>query len=511
MKSRFVISIIIIFFLLSLYAEKIVILHTNDHHGRPLSFQVGQFTGGGLPVRATVIDSIRNINENVLLLDCGDINDGLIESNLFDAEPDIKGYNYLKYDAMTLGNHEFYESLEKLNKQKKNADFPFLCANITYNDGSYVAKPYIIKEIKNKKIGIIGLTTNTTQFSAPISVTSHLKFLDEVETAQGIVNNIKDSTDMIIALVHLGISEDPEYGSLRLAKHVKGIDIVIDGHSHTQLEKPVWVKQNASQDSIPVVQALCWGTFIGKAEFEVNQDKVDFLSWTPIALQTKDKDRLILTEKKELLDLLQSYQNVALKQMGKVIGQADKDYNTDKVRWQENELASLCVDAMQWYFRIEKPDFSITNGGGVRNFLNKGDIKKSDIHNLLPFDNHVVLLEITGADLLTACEHLVKHKIGTGGFLHFSKGFKIEVNPDSTLKMVTFHKKAIRPDAIYRVLTNSYLANGGDAFESFRNAKVMPIETVFQRDIVISYIENKLKGKIKLSSEPQIFRMEQKK
>ncbi|HPO50446.1 MAG TPA: metallophosphoesterase, partial [Spirochaetota bacterium] len=130
--------------------EVLVLLHTNDTHGHPIASS----DGGGIPARVSIVKEVKSQYKNVLLLDAGDINTGSPESNYFFAEPDILGYNYIGYDAMTIGNHEFDIPLKNLQKQMKNAKFPFLSANVKTKDGKYLAKPYITKKFKNFKVGI---------------------------------------------------------------------------------------------------------------------------------------------------------------------------------------------------------------------------------------------------------------------------------------------------------------------------------------------------------------------
>lgn len=500
MKKHYIVLLLLFILVLNIYGEKLVILHTNDHHGRPFGFKENEIMVGGLPARATIINQIREENKNVILLDCGDINDGLFESNLFNAAPDFLGYNYLKYDAMTLGNHEFYKSLQNLKDQQIEAKFPFLCANILNKDGSYLAEPYVIIEVSGLKIGIIGLTTTTIEYSAPIAVTNELQIIDEVKVAQQIVDLIKDKVDYIIALTHLGINKDDNYGSLRLARLVDNIDIVIDGHSHTYLEKPIFVTNEKTKKEVPVVQANCWGTHIGKAEFDISEKGLTFLNWEPISIVSTEKDDKVLH------DLLSPYLKEATQLMGEIIGKSDKYYGTETVRMKENELASLCVQAMLWYYEKEKPDFSVTNGGGVRHFLNKGDVKKEDIYNVFPFDNYTVLLELRGADIINIVEKSINTKVNTGGYLHFSNNIKITLNANKSIKQIKLNNKVIEANKIYRILTNSYLANGGDSYTEFLNGKKLSISQKFDREIVVDYIKTKLNGKIKIQITPQIIK-----
>ena len=138
----------------------LVVLHTNDHHGHPVAFfNYPAPNVGGLPARATLINKIRSEEDNVLVLDAGDLNTGRPESNFFKAEPDIIGYNYIGYDAMAIGNHEFDNPIEVLKKQMAMAKFPFLSANVKYKDGTYVGKPYIIKEFNGFKQFLLKIIT----------------------------------------------------------------------------------------------------------------------------------------------------------------------------------------------------------------------------------------------------------------------------------------------------------------------------------------------------------------
>ena len=142
----------------------LVVLHTNDTHGHPVKFfQYPAPDVGGLPARATVVARIREQHRNVLVLDAGDLNTGRLESNLFKARPDLEGYNYIGYDAMAIGNHEFDNPIGVLREQMELATFPFISANVRTKGGEYLAEPYIIKELNGLKVAIFGLTTKETE------------------------------------------------------------------------------------------------------------------------------------------------------------------------------------------------------------------------------------------------------------------------------------------------------------------------------------------------------------
>lgn len=498
MKKNFFILILLLSSYL-LNAQQFTIFHTNDHHGRPLSSPVFDLDGGGLPSRKCLIDGLKFKYKNVLILDAGDINDGLIESDYFTAEPDIIGYNEIGYDAMTIGNHEFYNPLEVLEKQQKLAKFPFLCANILKADNSYIGKPYIIKTINNVRIGIIGLTTNTTKSSASINITKNLIFKDEVETAKQLVAILKDSTDVIIALTHLGIYSGQDKGSLKLAKEVSGIDFIIDGHSHTFLEKPIWVKRSET-DSVAVVQAACWGAFLGVADLEYKDNHLVVNSWEPISINASDKGQYIgkgILKDIALQRKLLPYKLKVESLLGEVIGQSDSVYTDEQVRYKPGKLGTLTANSMVWHYKSDKADFAFTNGGGIRNPLNNGPIRKMDIYNILPFENKLSLIEVKGKTIQKMCEQLVKNRIGTGGYLQFSEGFKLDY-ANGKINSILINGVALKNSKKYRIVTNSYLASGGDNYQMLLDGELIKESEGFQRDYLIKYISEYLQGKVKL-------------
>ncbi|MCQ2579699.1 MAG: metallophosphoesterase, partial [Treponemataceae bacterium] len=215
---------------------ELVVLHTNDHHGAVET----KDNLGGLALRAQYVKEIRAQNQNVLLLDAGDINTGTALSNMFKAEPDIKAYNYMKYDAVALGNHEFDNDLDVLEKQIKMADFAWLSANVPRSNGKYLDKSYIIKDFKGFRVGIFGLTTRRTLTTSMPD--ESLEFADEIEAAKTMVDFLRNEkkADIVILLGHLGTVEETEgqETSVAVAKAVSGIDLIIDGHSHANLNEP---------------------------------------------------------------------------------------------------------------------------------------------------------------------------------------------------------------------------------------------------------------------------------
>lgn len=227
--------------------QQLVVLHTNDHHGSVLTRTDKDGIGhGGLAERATFIKQERakaaQNGADILVLDAGDINTGTAVSNMFDAEPDILAYNAMGVDAVVFGNHEFDKSLAKLQKQMKMADFKWLSANIK-NGSKTLGEPYIIKNFNGYKVGIFGLTTLRTLVIA--NPDASLTFCDEIETAQKIVDELKNKkkVDIVILLGHLGdvLETESQETSVKVAENVSGIDLIIDGHSHSFFESIKYV------------------------------------------------------------------------------------------------------------------------------------------------------------------------------------------------------------------------------------------------------------------------------
>lgn len=483
--------------------SELVILHTNDTHGHPLKFFDNPAPDvGGLPARATLVQQIRSQYQNVLLLDGGDFNTGRPESNFFKAEPDILGYNYLGYDAAALGNHEFDNSLDVLANQMKAAEFPFLAANVKDKAGEYIAKPYIIKKFKGFKVAVFGLTTKTSEFVADPSNIKNLIFEDEVETARTLVPKLRKKADLVIALVHLGIDPTDETGSKRLAKMVPGIDLIVDGHSHTYLTEPLYINH------IPIVQAKCWGVYLGKGVMKIENKRVTGFKWELLPINLKEKVKqpdggselrfsgAEIQEDQSLLDLLKPYATKVDEVLSEVIGAAEGLFPQGNVRKEEAALGNLVADSMLWQTKNLNTDFAIQNGGGIRADLPAGTITKRTIYEILPFDNSVVVVSIKGSDLLSLFDFIATTP-GKGSFPQVSEGVSFTINTAAgKCEAVLINGKPIEPERIYRIATNSFQAIGGDGYQAFEKAIERYDTSIFQRDACIDYLIH-LGGKIK--------------
>jgi 5'-nucleotidase/UDP-sugar diphosphatase len=467
--------------------KELVILHTNDFHGHPIKFfKYPAPNVGGLPAMAAFVDDIRQANKNVLVLDAGDMNTGRPESNFFKAIPDIIGYNYVGYDAMALGNHEFDNPVSLLKQQQRLAKFPFISANIKTNGGGYLVDPYTVKDFDGFKVGIFGLTTKETEIIGNPDYIKDIRFEDEVTAAQKMVAELKGKVDVIIA------------------------DLIIDGHTHTDLKEPILV------NGTPIVQAWQWGLKVGKGKLTLKQGKVSDFAWESVPINLKRRIKkadgskeypFIGKEYKEdvfLLSVLTPYADRVESILSEVIGESKGTYFNKNARNQETELGDLVSDAMLWFTKNLKSDFAIQNGGGIRADLPEGKITKKLIYEILPFDNSIMVLKLKGSQVVELFDYVATIPNGKGAFTQVSDGVSFTLNY-STQKCenITINGKPIDPEKVYTIATNSYMASGGDGYKIFKKAMDKYDTSAFQRDAVIEYII-KLGGMLKPQPKERI-------
>jgi 5'-nucleotidase len=261
--------------------KKITILHTNDVHSRlePFPMDGGRNQGlGGVAARAALINSIRAAEEQVLLLDAGDIFQGTPYFNMYRGEPEIKAMQAMGYDAVTMGNHDFDAGLENFAIQLKHAAFPVLMCNYDFTATAMENKylPYKIFKKGKLKIGVTGVGIEMKGL-VPEALYGNTKYLDPIQQASTVAEKLKKELDcdMVICLSHLGYSytDRPEKISDRiLAKESEHIDLIIGGHTHTFLDEPVLIKNKSGNDVI--VNQVGWaGIMLGRLDFEFSKQK----------------------------------------------------------------------------------------------------------------------------------------------------------------------------------------------------------------------------------------------
>ena len=383
------------------------------------------------------------------------------------------------------------------------ANFPFLSANIKTREGGSLARPYVIKEFKGFRVAILGLTTKETERIGNPAHTKDLLIQDEVAVARRLVPKLRSMADLVIALVHLGIYDSPRRGSRRLASEVAGIDLIVDGHSHTRLDAPLMVKHGASDWTTTIVQAWQWGLVVGRVDLRFGGGRATDFTFEaiPVNLKTVEKssDGSVtytlageeIREDPVVVATLQGYVSRVDTLLSERVGRAAVVLSSKDGRSQESPLGDLVADATLWYTRHVQVDFAFQNAGGIRTDLPRGEISRKAIYEVLPFDNTVVVLTLNGSDLEEVFHHISRLPEGAGGFPQVSDGVSFTINRvTGRCEDIRIQGKPLDPARTYRIATNSYLAAGGDGYRMLLNAVDRYDSSRFLRDVFADYLKH---------------------
>lgn len=474
--------------------QELILLHTNDSHGSVMAID----SVGGLAERATFVRQVREAHGQVLLVDAGDINAGQPVSNMADAKPDILAYNYMGYDAVAAGNHEFDKPVDVLKTQMKMVEFPFLTSNIE-QDGEPLGELYLIKEYGGVKVGLFGVTTVSTQ---NLSVgAAQLTFLNEAETARRMVKLLRgQKVDIIIALTHLGFTETtPDFlTSVKLAEQVDGIDIIVDGHSHSYIDKPLRVNNTW------IVTASQGGRYFGEGKMEITGGRLSGFDWKPVKIKGFAPDTVL---KAELFPYISEAEKDLQTEIGVSLAPFDVYENgVNVVRRKENALGGLVTDAMAWKAGELgiKADFALINSGGIRAGLPEGKIVKNDILTTLPFANVLEIVAMKGSDVRQLFDFIATIGEGVGSFPQLSKEVRVKIDRQAQkIVSLTIGGKEVDDEAVYYMATCDYIAAGKDGYENALKHITNKENTSLNiSDVVMQYI--RYKGRITPLTEGRI-------
>ncbi|CAM2787208.1 MULTISPECIES: bifunctional UDP-sugar hydrolase/5'-nucleotidase UshA [Vibrio] len=498
---------------------KLTVLHTNDHHGRFWQNKYGEY---GMAARKTLIDDIRAQVEaeggSLLLLSGGDINTGVPESDLQDAEPDFKGMTKIGYDAMALGNHEFDNPLEVLFKQREWADFPMLSANIyDKSTGKRLFQPYQMFDKQGIKIAVIGLTTEDTAKIGNPEYIGGIDFRDPKEEAKKVIAELKktEHPDLIIAVTHMGHYQNGEYGinapgDVALARYLNegDLDMIVGGHSQEPvcMEGPNVVNKNFApgdeckpdmQNGTYIVQAFEWGKYVGRADYEFRNGELNMVSYDLIPVNLKKKvkvngesQRVIATteiaENKEMLEFLRPYQEKGQAQLGAKVAESNGKLEGDRnvVRFQQTNLGRLIATA---HMQRAKADFSVMNSGGVRDSIAAGDITYKDVLKVQPFANILTYVDMSGQEVLDYLNVVATKPVDSGAYAQFA-GISMQVQ-DGQVSNVFIGGKQLRLDDTYRFTVPSFNAAGGDGYPKITDRKGFVNTGFVDAEVLKDYLE----------------------
>ncbi|EJH1475043.1 bifunctional UDP-sugar hydrolase/5'-nucleotidase [Salmonella enterica] len=479
---------------------KITILHTNDHHGHFWRSEYGEY---GLAAQKTLVDSIRKEvaqeGGSVLLLSGGDINTGVPESDLQDAEPDFRGMNLIGYDAMAVGNHEFDNPLTVLRQQEKWAKFPFLSANIYQKStGERLFKPWAIFTRQDIKIAVIGLTTDDTAKIGNPEYFTDIEFRKPAEEAKVVIQelNMNEKPDVIIATTHMGHYDNGDHGSnapgdVEMARSLPAgsLAMIVGGHSQDPVCMASENKKQVNyvpgtpcapdkQNGIWIVQAHEWGKYVGRADFEFRNGEMKMVNYQLIPVNLKKKvtwdngksERVLYTpeiaENPQMLSLLTPFQNKGKAQLEVKIGSVNGLFEGDrsKVRFVQTNMGRVILAAQ---IARTGADFGVMSGGGIRDSIEAGDITYKSVLKVQPFGNIVVYADMSGKEVVDYLTAVAQMKPDSGAYPQFANvSF---VAKEGKLTDLKIKGEPVDPAKTYRMATLSFNATGGDGYPRIDN------------------------------------------
>jgi 2',3'-cyclic-nucleotide 2'-phosphodiesterase/3'-nucleotidase len=441
---------------------QIDILTVNDYHGALA--ETGKNPGAAKLAGWLRAERAKN-PEGTLILSAGDMFQGSPDSNLLYGKTVVDVMNNIGFTAMTLGNHEFDWGMDTLKVRAKQARFPFVAANILdnkTNKAADFAKPYMLIEKQGVKIAIVGMATPESAYKASPKLVSGLTFADPAATFRELLPELKRQADIVIVLSHLGGAIDQQNGALtgEAAEFIEksiGVDALITGHSH---EGYAIKAQN-----VPVVQARYNGRAVGKISLLYAHGSKQVLASSAALIEM---DPAILTADIGVAKILDAAKAEIDPVKNIVLGKTAHPLSHD--RKQLSLLGQWSSDVIK---QAVGTDIALQNGGGLRTSIPVGTVTMGQLYEVMPFDNTLVTAEMTGAQVLSVLEYGIRNeKIG---MLQFA-GIKVIYDASMpagkrVVEVVMSDGKPLKLEGKYKVVTNDFMASGGDGFTMFKDAK----------------------------------------
>lgn len=488
-------------------AGKTVILHTNDVHGAV----------EGYAYIAQLKADYEAKGAEVILVDAGDFSQGTTYVSSTKGADAVTMMNAAGYDVVTLGNHEFDYGYAQLKENMSKAKFKVVCADVFNEDGTPIFDAsYTYTTKSGVKVGFFGMETPETQTKANPALIKGLTFADKdafTKAAADQVAALKDA-DVVICLAHLGVdAESAPYRSTDLYAAVKGIDFIVDGHSHTVMTK--------GEKGEPIQSTGTAFKNIGVIVIDDASKKIESNSLYEIKEDTA-KDATVAAAAKVIVDRVNNEYGVKFATSKVELNGAKAPNGNRDV---ETNNGDLITDAMRWKVLQNKDGLTvnedhvvaITNGGGIRAAIAKGDVTKKDINTVLPFGNTVAVVYVTGEQLLEALEaSTFSTPTAVGGFpqvsginftIHTGKAYDKNdaTYPESTyygpktinrVVINSVNGKEFKANEVYAVVTNNFCAAGGDTYYAFKAASAQFDTGIPLDEAVMEYVTKELKGVI---------------
>lgn len=476
-------------------AEKLVILHTNDTHS---NIDVSRDGKGGILPRKAIIDSVRKAEKNVLLIDAGDMVQGTLYFNLYKGDVEYPLFNMMDYDVRILGNHEFDNGLEELARHWKDVRAEALSANYDFTGTAAegLFKPYTIKEIGGKRIGIMGLNVSPERLIMADNYAG-MKFSDPISTANRLASELKHKKkcDLVVAVTHIGYEEeDGKPTDVDLARSSRDIDIIIGGHSHTFIdpskpEKYPYLIPNKDGKSVLVAQTGRYGQRVGYIKLDLNKKGAQNYIYSPIEVTDRFAPEEYDSRMREFISpfkaKVDSINNL-------VVGWSDMDMNNyehagaypnwaaDMALW----TGTMIADSLrQTHPEMPGVDIGFLNIGGIRQPIRRGPVTQGEIKATFPFANYFQIVRMKGRDFIETMK-LAAQKGGEG----VSRDVKVVCDSLGNVEHVLYNNLPMEEDKDYVVCTINYLTLGNDGYYPMTRHEVLWTDGVEMSERVLDYV-----------------------
>jgi 2',3'-cyclic-nucleotide 2'-phosphodiesterase/3'-nucleotidase len=516
----------------------VVILSTTDMHGRifPIDYYTNKYDNVGIAKVATLVKEARKNDPDLMLVDSGDTIQGTPleyfhnKRNNTPPDPMMLAMNALKYDSMTVGNHEYNFGLPVLNKARSEALFPFLSAN-TYDTGTSNThyKPYIVKEVQGVRVGVLGLTTPGIPNWENKPNYAGLEFHETVSEARKWVAILRDKekADVVVIAMHMGLEEDLRTGipspsqvpnenaAMAIARQVPGVDLILMGHTHREVPS-LFVRNDlvftdegrsstkVSYEGVLLTQANRWASHVARADLYLEKDGNN--RWRVMA---KSARTIPVTEKTEIdpeiAKLGEPYDKETQAWLGRAIGDSSEELTANGCRFHDTAIIDL-IQRVQ--LEAGKADVSLAACFNPSARIPKGQVTVRDIAGLYEYENTLVTLELTGQQLKDALEHsaryfkeyqagkslddLVDNRIPGYNFdVAEGVNYDIDITKPFGQRILNLKFKG-QPLAMtqkLRVVTNNYRVNGGGGFTMYKDAPVVYRSSAEVRELIIDWVE----------------------
>ena len=434
---------------------KITIMHTNDVHARIVESK----TELGYSKIAAAFSDAKSKNPNTLLIDVGDTFHGLPIANIDQGASIVKLMNEMGYSYMTTGNHDYNYGFNRLMELEKAAKFKILAANV-YKDGKRVFTPYIIQTIQGVRVAFFGLATPETAYKTDPKGIEGVSFTDPIVEGRMIANELAGQYDVLVLLSHLGIDKSSDPTSIKVAQAIPELDVIIDGHSHTELA----TLQKENQTPVLIASTGANGVGLGV---------VDMVVGTNRTVKSKTARTITVANSPELKgdakiagmigDLSKAQDAVLLQVVAKTT--VALEGKREIVRTQQSNLGTLIANGMLY---VTGADIALMNGGGIRDSIPAGDITMKQIYTVMPFGNYMQTGKLKGSELKAVLENGVgKLPAPDGRFPHLAGWtFTLDVSKPAGERVsnILIGGQPVDPNKDYVFTTLNFEFNGGDDY-----------------------------------------------